>query len=53
MTAANFLINMRNSQERGPEQASAPFNLARAEQQLDILDSAASMLAKTCRPVGT
>ncbi|EUC66725.1 fungal Zn, 2-cys(6) binuclear cluster domain protein [Rhizoctonia solani AG-3 Rhs1AP] len=50
MTAANFLINMRNTYEQkleGPDN----FNVSYVERLLDVLDHAAMQLAKTCRPV--
>ncbi|CAE7212736.1 unnamed protein product [Rhizoctonia solani] len=50
MTAANFLINMRNTYEQkleGPDN----FNVNYVEGLLDLLDHAATQLAKTCRPV--
>ncbi|KAJ1311348.1 hypothetical protein OPQ81_009841 [Rhizoctonia solani] len=50
MTAANFLINMRNTYEQrleGPDN----FNVIYVERLLDVLDHAATQLATTCRPV--
>ncbi|CAE6504861.1 unnamed protein product [Rhizoctonia solani] len=50
MTAANFLINMRNTYEQkleGPDN----FDTHYVERLLDVLDHAATQLAKTCRPV--
>lgn len=51
MTAANFLINMRNQYELGSDKSPANFDLQYAERQLDILEQAAELLAKTCKPV--
>lgn len=51
MTAANFLINMRNQYEV-TDKGSTNYDLQYAERQLDILDQAALQLAKTCKPVG-
>ncbi|CUA76800.1 putative transcriptional regulatory protein C1773,12 [Schizosaccharomyces pombe 972h-] [Rhizoctonia solani] len=50
MTAANFLINMRNTYEQKLE-GSDNVNVNYVERLLDILDHAATQLAKTCRPV--
>ncbi|CAE6521204.1 unnamed protein product [Rhizoctonia solani] len=50
MTAANFLINMRNTYEQrleGPDN----FNVGYVEGLLDVLDHAATQLARACRPV--
>ncbi|CAE6457536.1 unnamed protein product [Rhizoctonia solani] len=50
MTAANFLINMRNTYEQkfeGPDN----FDVNYVEGLLDVLDQAAAHLAMTCRPV--
>jgi hypothetical protein len=51
MTAANFLINMRDTYAQklgGPDN----FDVGYVERLLDILDHAAMQLAKTCRPMG-
>jgi hypothetical protein len=47
MTAANFLINMRNSYEQTSDDGRAELDLEYAERQLDVLEQAASQLAKT------
>ncbi|CAE6386507.1 hypothetical protein BN14_00996 [Rhizoctonia solani AG-1 IB] len=50
MTAANFLINMRDTYAQklgGPDN----FDVGYVERLLDILDHAAMQLAKTCRPM--
>ncbi|KAB5591433.1 Fungal Zn, 2-cys(6) binuclear cluster domain containing protein [Ceratobasidium theobromae] len=51
MTAANFLINMRNTYEQKSQEGPAGFDVGYAERQLDVLDHAASQLATICRPV--
>lgn len=55
MTAANFLITLRNTQERGiatRELAPGSFDVKVADRQLDVLDAAATKLAEVCKPVG-
>ncbi|QRV76684.1 Fungal Zn(2)-Cys(6) binuclear cluster domain [Ceratobasidium sp. AG-Ba] len=51
MTAANFLINLRNMHERDPRGVWVQFSPVWADQQLDVLESATAVLSKTCRPV--
>ena len=55
MTAANFLITLRNMHERGVtmgEPAPGSFDVKVADRQLDALDAAATRLAQVCKPVG-
>ncbi|KAF8609310.1 hypothetical protein BDV93DRAFT_518151 [Ceratobasidium sp. AG-I] len=54
MTAANFLITLRNTHERGVatgEFAPGSFDVKVADRQLDVLDAAATRLAQVCKPV--
>lgn len=54
MTAANFLITLKHTHERGMamgEFAPGSFDVKFADRQLDVLDAAATTLAQVCKPV--